>query len=144
VRKVYHALVEGHVAVPGHLEHELAHDPNLPHCKMVEASRLAEPRRRMRAITVYRPLELVGRYTLLEVVIHTGVTHQIRCQLALGGWPVVNDKLYGARPAEGCLRHMLHASEAEFEHPAGGGKCRLQAPLAADFQAFMRTAGGVK
>ncbi len=143
VKKVYHALVEGHVAVPGHLEHELAHDPDLPHCKMADAAGLAAPRRRMRAVTAYRPLELAGRRTLLEVVIYTGVTHQIRCQLALAGWPVVNDTLYGARPVEGCGRHMLHASAVEFEHPASGGLCRLQAPLAADFQAFMRAACNV-
>lgn len=143
VRKVYLALVEGHVAVPGHLEHELAHCPDLPHCKMADAARLREPRRRMRAVTAYRPVELVGRYTLMEVVIYTGVTHQIRCQMALAGWPVANDMLYGARSAEGCRRHMLHAFEAEFEHPADGAACRLQAPLAADFKAFMRKAGSV-
>ncbi|MDD4622262.1 MAG: RluA family pseudouridine synthase [Kiritimatiellae bacterium] len=143
VRKVYLALVEGHVAVPGHLEHELAHDPHLPHCKMADAAKLSGARRRMRAVTAYRPLELVSRYTLMEVVIHTGVTHQIRCQLALAGWPVVNDTLYGAHPVMGSGRHMLHAAEIEFEHPASGACCRLQAPPAADFQAFMRAAGGV-
>ena len=52
---------------------------------MVDARSLAAPDRRLRAETRYKPLELIGRYTLLEVTIHTGVTHQIRCQLALGG-----------------------------------------------------------
>lgn len=138
VEKTYLALVEGHVAVPGRLEHALAHHPALPYCKMVDARSLAAPDRRLRAETAYRPLEWFGRNTLLEVTIRTGVTHQIRCQLALGGWPIVNDTLYGARPAEGCTRHFLHAFEVRFRHPALGQACRIQAPLADDFAAFIR------
>ena len=138
VEKIYLALVEGHVAVPGRLTHELAHHPSLPHCKMVDARSLAAPDRRMRAETAYRPLGLYGSYTLLEVTIRTGVTHQIRCQLALGGWPVVNDTLYGARPVVGCSRHFLHALEARFMHPAGGQPCRIRAPLTSDFEAFLK------
>jgi len=137
VEKIYLALVEGHVAVPGRLVHELAHHPSHPCCKMVDARSLAAPDRRMRAETAYRPLELVGPDTLLEVTIHTGVTHQIRCQLALGGMPIVNDPLYGAKPVAGCARHFLHAYEARFRHPASGLPCCLQAPLADDFRAYL-------
>ena len=137
VEKVYLALVEGHVAVPGRLTHELAHHPALPHCKMVDARSLAEPDRRMRAETAYKSLDWVGRYTLLEVTIHTGVTHQIRCQLALGGWPIVNDTLYGAKPVVGCTRHFLHAYEVRFRHPGSGLPVCLQAPLTGDFQTFL-------
>jgi len=137
VEKVYLALVEGHVAVSGHLTHDLAHHPGLPHCKMVDARSLSEPDRRLHAETAYRPLELVGRNTLLEVIIHTGVTHQIRCQLALGGYPIVNDTLYGAKPVEGCTRHFLHAFELRFRHPALGHTCCMQAPLTHDFHDFL-------
>ena len=137
VEKIYLALVEGHVAVSGRLEHDLAHHPSLPHCKMVDARSLAAPDRRMRAETAYKPLELIGRNTLLRVTIRTGVTHQIRCQLALGGWPIINDTLYGAQPVEGCSRHFLHAFEARFTHPASGEPCRIQAPLTEDFQAYI-------
>ena len=137
VEKVYLALVEGHVAVPGHLSHELAHHPSHPCCLMVDARSLVAPDRRLRAETRYKPLELIGRYTLLEVTIHTGVTHQIRCQLALGGMPIVNDSLYGAKPVEGCTRHFLHAYEARFRHPANNQPCRIQAPLTEDFQSLI-------
>lgn len=137
VEKTYLALVEGHVAIPGRLAHELAHHPGLAHCKMVDARSLAAPDRRLRAETAYKPLEMAGRNTLLEVTIRTGVTHQIRCQLALGGLPVVNDTLYGARPVEGCTRHFLHAYELRFRHPAHGQPCCLQAPLTQDFQAVL-------
>jgi 23S rRNA pseudouridine1911/1915/1917 synthase len=136
VEKIYLALVEGHVAVAGHLEHELAHHPSF-RGKMVDARSLAAPDRRMRAETAYRPLELVGRNTLLEVTIHTGVTHQIRCQLALGGFPIVNDTLYGAKPVDGCTRHFLHAWQVRFRHPVLNHPCCIQAPLTQDFQSFL-------
>lgn len=137
VEKIYLALVEGHVAVPGHLTNELAHHPSHPCCLMVDARSLTAPDRRLRAETDYKPLELIGRYTLLEVTIRTGVTHQIRCQLALGGMPVVNDRLYGAKPVEGFTRHFLHAYEARFRHPSNDQLCRIQAPLTEDFQALI-------
>ncbi|MEI7900344.1 MAG: RluA family pseudouridine synthase [bacterium] len=133
VAKIYLALVEGHVAVAGRLTHDLAHHPAF-RGKMVDAQSLATPDRRMRAETSYRPLELAGRDTLLEVAIRTGVTHQIRCQLALGGFPVVNDTLYGAKPVENCTRHFLHAYEIRFRHPATGQPCCIRVPLSLDFQ----------
>lgn len=137
VEKVYLALVEGHVAIGGCLVHELAHHPALAHCKMVDASSLAAPDRRMRAETAYKPLEIVGPYTLLRVTIRTGVTHQIRCQLALAGLPIVNDTLYGGQPVAGCGRHFLHASEIRFSHPLLGQPVSLQATLPSDFEGVL-------
>ena len=140
VDKVYLALVEGHVAVAGRLEHELAHHPSHPGCKMVDARSLAAPDRRMRAETSFKPLEMMGPYTLLEVTIRTGVTHQIRCQLALDGLPIVNDTLYGAKPVPACARHFLHALEIRFTHPALGQPVRIQAPPTPDFRSFLMAA----
>jgi len=142
VEKVYLALVEGHVAVPGRLTHELAHHPAHPVCKMVDARSLAAPDRRLPAETAYRPVEIVGGCTLVEATIRTGVTHQIRCQLALGGWPIVNDTLYGARAVSGCARHFLHAYEMRFRHPVSGGPVVLRAPPTDDFVRQMRALGG--
>jgi 23S rRNA pseudouridine1911/1915/1917 synthase len=132
VEKIYLALVEGHVAVPGRLVHDLAHQPGLPYCRM-QAAGPASGLRAFHAETAYRPLGFTGPNTLLEVTIRTGVTHQIRCQLALGGWPIVNDTLYGARPVAGCARHFLHAWSARFTHPALGQPCRIEAPPPAEF-----------
>jgi len=128
VEKRYLAVVEGHVAVPGRLAHDLAHHPGLDFCRMVDARSLAGPVRRLHAETAYRPLGFIGPTTVLEVTIFTGVTHQIRCQLALGGWPIVNDTLYGARPVAGCARHLLHALAARFTHPVSGEPCCIEAP----------------
>ena len=128
VEKTYLALVEGHVVIPGRLAHDLVHDPALSFCKMVEARHVPNAPRSFHAETAYRPQELIGSNTLMEVTIRTGVTHQIRCQLALAGWPIVNDTLYGARPVHNCSRHYLHAFAACFTHPASGHPCRIEAP----------------
>jgi 23S rRNA-/tRNA-specific pseudouridylate synthase len=50
----------------------------------------------MWAETFYKPVEYRANETLLEITIYTGVTHQIRCQLASIGHPIVGDTLYGS------------------------------------------------
>lgn len=130
VRKTYLALVEGAIAAGGTLENELVHDPTLPYCRMVDARRNRLTRAQMEglrilpAVTKFKP---VGRTmaeneerTLLEVEIFTGVTHQIRAQLALAGMHIVNDRLYGAFAVENQTGHCLHSWAAEFRHPASG------------------------
>ena len=75
----------------------------------------------LHAVTHFTP---IGRTTcgneertLLEVTIYTGVTHQIRAQLALAGLHIVNDRLYGAFAVEGQEGHSLHALAAAFVTP---------------------------
>ena len=136
VEKTYLALVEGNVDEPGTLRHDLAHDPDVPRCRMVDAATLAHPDRRMAAVTEYRPLKQAGPWTLLEVTIRTGVTHQIRCQLALNGTPIVGDALYGKARLD-TPRHFLHAASVRFRHPVTGEACRLEAPLPPDFADFL-------
>jgi len=130
VRKTYLALVEGTVAVGGKLENELVHDPTLPFCRMIDAhhNRLTLSQQKglrpLPAVTAFKPIGHVTveneERTLLEVEIFTGVTHQIRAQLALAGMHIVNDRLYGAFAVEGQTGHCLHALAAEFTHPASG------------------------
>ena len=138
VRKTYLALVEGAVAVGGTLEHDLVHDPSLPYCKMIPAGRercdapRAGRERALHAVTRFRPVanttvECETR-TLLEVEIFTGVTHQIRAQLALAGMHIVNDTLYGAFAVEGATGHCLHALSAAFKHPATGQDVCISTP----------------
>ncbi|MBP5791371.1 MAG: RluA family pseudouridine synthase [Kiritimatiellae bacterium] len=130
VRKTYLALVEGEVAVGGTLENDLAHDPTLPYCRMIDARRnrltmaMREKLRPMRAVTKFTPVgrTTVGNETrtLLEVTIFTGVTHQIRAQLAMARMHIVGDTLYGAFPEDGMEGHCLHALAAAFSHPSTG------------------------
>lgn len=138
VLKRYLALVEGQVESGATLENDLAHDPGVPFCRMIDAhrNRLCESeRRRLRAFhaeTTFEPLETVrfgqAEATLLSVSIRTGVTHQIRAQLALAGIHIVNDTLYGAFAVEGCGRHFLHSLSAAFRHPETGAETEISVP----------------
>ena len=67
--------------------------------------------------------------TLLEVTIFTGVTHQIRAQLALAGMHIVNDRLYGAFAVENQTGHCLHAYAARFAHPSSGLPVEIRTAL---------------
>ena len=131
VEKVYLALVEGAVAAGGTLEHDLVHDPSLPYCRMIVSKGL-KGERAMRAITTFKPLAFtrcgMEEQTLLEVTIRTGVTHQIRAQLAAAGMHIVNDRLYGAFAVEDMTGHRLHALAASFVHPVSGETCRIETP----------------
>jgi 23S rRNA pseudouridine1911/1915/1917 synthase len=137
VRKSYLALVEGRVRGDGRLTHDLVHLPS-DRGRMVDARGLPAPERLMRAVTTYRPLRRIGNRTLLEVTIFTGVTHQIRCQLALAGHPIVGDRRYGAGAVDGFDRHFLHAAAIAFAHPVTGRAMSMEAPLTADLEAFLR------
>ena len=139
VRKTYLALVEGAVAVGGTLENDLAHDPTLPFCRMIDArrNRLTNAQRAklkaLHAVTAFQPVgqTTVGseERTLLEVTIFTGVTHQIRAQLAMAGLHIVNDRLYGAFAVENQRGHCLHALAAHFAHPKSGMAVEIRTPL---------------
>ncbi len=143
VTKRYLALVEGHVDRPGGVVGHLMHSPDARGVMRPVAPH-AVPRgeRALRAETYYRPLRRVGRDTLLEITIPTGVTHQIRCQLAGIGHPVAGDTRYGAHSrleGQGAARNpvaperfFLHASEIRLLHPDTGRPLVLEAPLAPD------------
>ena len=141
VRKTYLALVEGSVAVGGTLENELVHDPTLPFCRMIDArhNRLTHSQqaklRPLHAVTSFRPVGHTTveneERTLLEVTIYTGVTHQIRAQLAIAGLHIVNDRLYGGFAVEGMTGHCLHALSAAFRHPVSSDPAEIRTPFPA-------------
>ena len=138
VKKTYLALVEGAVAVGGTLENDLIHDPTLPFCKMIDYrhNRLCEAEkakaRPLHAVTHFKPIDRMfvenEERTLLEVTIYTGVTHQIRAQLAFAGMHIVNDRLYGAFAVEGQEGHCLHALAASFRHPVSDDEMEIRTP----------------
>ena len=138
VKKTYLALVEGAVAVGGTLENDLVHVPGLSYCKMTDISRARLTRdvrqpTALHAATNFCPIARTTvaneERTLLEVTIYTGVTHQIRAQLALAGMHIVNDRLYGAFAVENQVGHCLHALAARFRHPVSGDETEIRTPF---------------
>ena len=95
-------------------------------------------------------------FTLVEVRIETGRTHQIRVHMQSLGHPVVGDTLYGApraivpvarkgeiehpteEPIAGLERNFLHAAHLEFAHPQTGKALTIDAPLPAELEEFLR------
>jgi 23S rRNA pseudouridine1911/1915/1917 synthase len=121
VEKVYLALVHGRVRPEtGRITKPITRDP-VRRTRM--SARLGHGRH---ALTEYRLRQLLPNYTLLEVRIGTGRTHQIRVHLASIGHPVAGDRLYGAPPAE---RMFLHAWRISFNTPATGERVTVEAPL---------------
>ena len=96
-----------------------------------------------RAITLVRVARLVGDFSLLEVTIKTGRTHQIRVHLASQGYPIVGDDKYGdfslnkRLAAQGLKRMFLHAWRLQFIHPGLGKPQTLQADLPPELQQFV-------
>ena len=78
-----------------------------------------------------------GEFSLLEVRLLTGRTHQIRVHLAHAGHPIVGDEKYGdfALNKRVKKRLLLHAAKLSFRHPLSGERLKLESPLPGDFTA---------
>jgi len=130
VKKVYLALVHGQVLRDqGVIDTAITRDPNN---RVRMTSRLDHGRE---AHTEYRVLERLEKYTLLEVRIGTGRTHQIRVHLSQLGHPIAGDTLYGA-PVHPEGRPWLHAFQVTFTQPSSGTTITLEAPLPAGLEAW--------
>ena len=87
------------------------------------------------AVTHYRVLERFGGFTLVEAVLETGRTHQIRVHMAYIRHPLLGDTLYGpAKNRYGAKRQMLHAGVLGFVHPVTGEYMEFNSPLPQDFE----------
>jgi 23S rRNA pseudouridine1911/1915/1917 synthase len=135
VGKRYLALVGGAPGEGGTIDLPIAHHPKNPRrmlaCAMEEDAAKLKARP---ALTLYRALERLGDFTLVEVQIPTGVMHQIRVHLSAVGAPVAGDELYGGPAIAGLTRQFLHASRIEFPHPLGGPPALAESPMPAELE----------
>ena len=92
------------------------------------------------ATTHFRVVRTLAGSALLEVVLETGRTHQIRVHMAAIGHPVVGDRQYGGPVRFGLRRQFLHAARLGFTHPITGEELDLRAPLPADLEAALAAA----
>jgi 23S rRNA pseudouridine1911/1915/1917 synthase len=127
VRKTYLGLVTGVVdAQLGRIEKPIGRDPR-------NRLRMAVTAEGKAAVTGYRVRERFGGWTLLELDLVTGRTHQIRVHLASIGHGVAGDRVYAGglarRGPDGLERLFLHAWKLEFVSPGSGRAVSCEAPL---------------
>jgi len=96
----------------------------------------------MSAVTRVKRLKSTKEFSLLEVELLTGRTHQIRVHLAHAGHPVVGDDKYGDFALNRKLKQrlLLHAARLAFRHPATGEAMKLESALPAAMQSFVAEA----
>ena len=125
VTKGYLALVEGVPAPPqGRVDAPVGRHPR-------RRTRMAVVVGGKEARTSYKLREKFQDYSLLELYLETGRTHQIRVHMAHIGHPLVGDTTYGHRSAL-VGRHFLHAFHLAFKHPASGEPLEFQIGLPSD------------
>jgi 23S rRNA pseudouridine1911/1915/1917 synthase len=134
--RTYLAIARGRPPAPaGVLEGPVGRDPrNRLRMAVVEGGRTARTR--------YRLLEARSGYSLLELELDTGRTHQIRVHLTALGHPIAGDAEYGGRRAGEPGRPMLHAVRLRLRHPRTGAAMEFEAPPPRDFASFWESLAG--
>jgi 23S rRNA pseudouridine955/2504/2580 synthase len=97
----------------------------------------------MRSVTLVKVSRRLPLFSLLEVTIKTGRTHQIRVHLASMGHRIVGDDKYGdfelnrALQRQGLKRMFLHAWRLQFNHPVSGERISLTTELPSELETFL-------
>ena len=124
VKKTYIALVRGVIK-----ENQATINMPIDRSKN-DRKKMAVRKDGKEAVTHFKVLKRFEKYTLLEVNIETGRTHQIRVHLSYIGYPIVGDYTYSNGKNEfGVIGQCLHAIKLEFKHPITGKDMELQADL---------------
>lgn len=89
------------------------------------------------ARTHFKVLERFDKYTLCEMQLETGRTHQIRVHMKYIGFPVAGDPLYGPRKVVGNHGQYLHAKTLGFTHPRTGKYMEFESPLPDFYEEFL-------
>ena len=133
VKKTYIALVRGVVK-----ENEATIDMPIGRSTS-DRKKMAVIKTGRNEVTHIKVLKRYNKYTLLQVNIETGRTHQIRVHLSHIGYPIVGDYTYSNGKNEfGVVGQCLHAKCLEFKHPITGAEMKLEAPLPKYFEEIIQ------
>ena len=130
--KTYLALVRGRVK-----ENEATIDMPIARSKK-DRKKMAVDKDGKKAVTHFKVLKRYAENTLLELVIETGRTHQIRVHLSEIGYPIVGDYTYSnGKNKFGVEGQMLHAYKIKFKHPTTNKEVEFQAELPQYFKEIL-------
>jgi 23S rRNA pseudouridine955/2504/2580 synthase len=138
VEKVYVAVVKGVLNKPLEIR-----EPLHKYVSATGERRVSVGAGGRQAVTRVKPLKASDHYSVLEVRLLTGRTHQIRVHLAHAGHPVLGDDKYGDFPLNravaklGVRRLLLHARRLGFAHPVTGEGISLESKLPDDMREFI-------
>lgn len=132
VKKTYIALVRGVVR-----ENEAT--VNMPIARSTkDRKKMAVNKSGKEAITHFKVLKRYDNYSLLEINIETGRTHQIRVHLSEIGYPIIGDNVYSNGKNEwGIQGQVLHAKSLKFKHPTTNNEMLLEAPIPNYFEKIL-------
>jgi 23S rRNA pseudouridine1911/1915/1917 synthase len=130
VHKVYHAVIQGHPdPFEGTIDAPIGRHPKAEFKFAVMND--GKP-----SVTHYKLLEAFSAASLVEVILETGRTHQIRVHFSAFKHPLIGDSMYGADPTLaarlGIERQWLHAVKLSFEHPTTGEMVEFESQYSAD------------
>ena len=142
ITKIYQALIHGKLTKEGKVVNYLEHLPRNRGRMVIADNKPVNPKeKRYEAVSIFKTISKYGNFSLIEVEIETGITHQIRIQLANIGNPIVGDYLYGMKKHYMGIhleRHFLHSYNMSFIHPVSGKPITLTAPLTSDLTLFLK------
>lgn len=130
VHKVYHAVIQGHPdPVQGTIDAPIGRHPRAEF-------KFAVMNEGKPSITHYKLLEAFASASLVEVVLETGRTHQIRVHFSAFRHPLLGDTMYGADPTLAARlqidRQWLHAKQLSFMHPTSGEQVSFESEIGLD------------
>ena len=133
VKKTYIALVRGIVKEnEATINMPIGRSPN-------DRKKMTVVKNGKEAITHFKVLKRYDNYTLLQVNIETGRTHQIRVHLAKIGYPIIGDEVYSSGKNEWNIKgQCLHAKSLDFKNPTTNKQIHLEAELPEYFQSLLK------
>lgn len=133
--KKYYCLVGGDVSYEGLIDMPIARSKYF----FAKFGVNEDGKRALTKFKLIKKYKKDGRiYSLLDVDLKTGRTHQIRVHFNHLRWPLVGDKVYGGEMVEGLKRPFLHAYKIVFQHPITDKKIEVEVSLPVDLLEILK------